>query len=729
MIDFQAESARLLQRAREILPQILPGGRWRGHEWVCGSIQGGPGNSLSVNSLTGAWADFAAGEDMRGRDLISLIATVKGVTNVAAAVMYGADDRPKNGNGHHAAEPPEIHFQTPPHTVFRPDMFKHSRHGTPSAHWVYRERDGTAIFIVARYDGEAGKQIVPWIWDGLHWLPKAPPKPRPLYGLPSLKHVGRALIVEGEKACDAAAFYFPSRPCLTWMGGAQALKHADWQPIAGMEVTLWPDADEPGRGCMARIAERLLTLGCTVAVVDTAELPDKWDLADALAEGWDAARVIAYAKPRTRPVALPAPEVEYLPDPPEALAVKGVERLQRTPEPGTHILEHGAVEGSLTALWQTHFVTKNNGTPVSNAANVATCIQLAKIDVWYDLFCYKIMRGKHEWTDQNTLELLIHIQRDWGLKDVRKSMVEDGIAAYAFAHARNPMVEWLDSLHHDGGSYVESLISKGFGAPNNAYTRAVGRCFMVSIVARALSPGCKVDTMPIFEGRQGAYKSTALKIIGGAYYTEVHESIHSKDFFISIKGKSLGEWSEIQQMRGGEQERYKAVISTASDRFRAPYATNAQDHPRTCVFAGTTNVDDWNNDETGARRFWPVACGKIDLDWIRGNRQQLYAEAVMLYRSGASWWDVPETDANEERVLRRFSDPWDDAVEGFCAGRDWVNLTYILEQILELKPKDQTVGTQRRVGAILRALGFEKRSKRVGDVIEKRWERVKKGAP
>ena len=169
---------------------------------------------------------------------------------------------------------------------------------TAGAEHVWRYSD---TFYVCRFPE---KRIRPLHYDGTAWRWKAPPSPRPLYWA-RRRAAATVLITEGEKAADAAAALFPDNAIATWPSGCKAIDKADWQPLRGRSVILWPDADDVGREAMAKLAARLLALDCTVQIVNLPPaVTDGWDLADALAEGWTPGR-----------------------------AAKAVERLARTIEP------------------------------------------------------------------------------------------------------------------------------------------------------------------------------------------------------------------------------------------------------------------------------------------------------------------------------------------------------------------------------------------------------------
>lgn len=161
----------------------------------------------------------------------------------------------------------------------------------------------TDDFIVCRFPG---KKIRPLTWTGSTWAWKSPAKPRPLYwarrvpGWP-------VLIAEGEKAADAAAKLFPEHSVCTWPGGTSNVQHANWKPLEGAAVTIWPDADAVGKKAAAQLAGILLSLRCSVVVVDPpGHVSQGWDLADGLAEKWTPA--IAAESAAKRGKAVEAPE-------------------------------------------------------------------------------------------------------------------------------------------------------------------------------------------------------------------------------------------------------------------------------------------------------------------------------------------------------------------------------------------------------------------------------------
>lgn len=737
-IDFKSLGADLLARSREVLPEWFPEGRFQGVEFVIGDLDGTAGRSLSVNTATGQWADFAA--DTRGADLISLYAASRGISMGAAAKTLGAT--PGNGNGsapRPVAKPSPL--GPPPINAPKPGC-THPQHGPPSATWAYPDANGHILCYVARYDTPGGKQYCPWSWnlERKRWVMQAYPAPRPLYGLQILAQspAKPVLVVEGEKAADAArAMAGHIYAVVTWQGGTNALKHADWSAIQGRKVLLWPDADteavypklhptmagktktyleQPGPAAMHALAAILHPHNLEVKVIDVQGRDKGWDADDARQEGMTYDQMVAWAKPLAR---LYAPTDKPAPPP---------------------VVDASPHEVLLIDLWvKAGLAMSTNGSPIANLDNCVRIVEKEKSlqgRIWWDAFRQRLMTTwgnatgapPREWGDVDDIRLNLYVQRDYGIGKIPAGPVHDAAVIVGHRAQRNELVEWIHGLKWDAKPRLAQLLPLGFGTAVDPYHVAVGQAWLIGMVARALRPGCKLDTMPVLEGQQGAGKSTALQIIGGRWFTECHESVNSKDFYIAITGNWLIEIAEMHSFGRSEIERVKGIITNNVDRYRSPWGRNAEDHPRMSCFAGTTNRDDWNQDDTGARRFWPVKCGRIDLAWLETNREQLFAEAVSWFKAGATWWEVPDDAAKAHQEARRRGDTWEDVIRRWIDTQvegsflmDYVTTEQVLNEALKLLPADQDRNSQLRVAACMRLIGWYSTVKRVKKRPTKVW--------
>lgn len=353
---------------------------------------------------------------------------------------------------------------------------------------------------------------------------------------------------------------------------------------------------------------------------------------------------------------------------------------------------------------------------------------------WFDEFLGRVLttwdspNEPREWSDSDDVRLALWMQRTISIGKMAVGTARDAVTAAAMQNRRNECTEWLRAQRWDGVRRLHQFIAIGFGAEQNAYTEAVGRCWLVSMVARALNPGCKVDTMPVFEGAQGARKSSGLEaLVGKRWFAEAAESVMSKDFFQTLQGKLLVEIAEMDTFSRAEVAAVKRVITCKVDRYRAPYGRRAEDHPRMCVFAGTTNEDEYLRDATGARRFWPVRCGDVDTEWLTKWRGQLFAEAVVLYDASAPWWDVPVDDARREQEQRRVSDEWESLFEQWLIGRYEVTIGDVLGDCLKIDADAWDKATQMRASAVLKALNWNRVTARRGDKVLKVWRHPKGG--
>ncbi len=310
-LDFVAIHNAALHRIQELLPSWLPGGRFNGAEYQCGDATGGPGHSFSVNLAEGNWYEFAGGSG--GADMVSLYAHLHGLPQGQAAKALAKELGVDAGNGNGSRPEPtpirQINDWTPIIPVpanAPPPTTRHFRNGEASATWTYRDSGGRVLGMVCRFDHPGGgKDIIPLTFCAgpggkRAWRFKSFPAPRPLYGLHQLALAPEnapVLIVEGEKACDAAQrITGASITCMTWPGGSKAVAKADWSALVGRRVAIWPDADEPGRQAAEKISELLTASGAaSVEIVNPPRnAPKGWDLADAEADGWSQEQIFAH---------------------------------------------------------------------------------------------------------------------------------------------------------------------------------------------------------------------------------------------------------------------------------------------------------------------------------------------------------------------------------------------------------------------------------------------------
>jgi putative DNA primase/helicase len=251
--------------------------------------------------------------------------------------------------------------------------------------------------------------------------------------------------------------------------------------------------------------------------------------------------------------------------------------------------------------------------------------------------------------------------------------------------------------------------------------RAASKNFFIGLIARVFKPGCQLDTMVVFEGAQGIRKTSALRLLGGEWYGQANESVQQKDFLASLAGKWIVEIGELDAFSRAEVTRVKTVISTPVDRYRPSYGRVAADYPRQCVFVGTTNKDDWGNDETGLRRFWPMRCGIINLETLTSSRDQLFAEAVLRYDEGVHWWEMPGASTVGVQATRQGDHVWEALILSDLSDAYECTTLDLLTRVLKFVPREIKRIDELTVGSILRRAGWVKKPARRNGRLAKVW--------
>lgn len=358
--------------------------------------------------------------------------------------------------------------------------------------------------------------------------------------------------------------------------------------------------------------------------------------------------------------------------------------------------------------------------------------------------------GAGDWSEEDSSRTVAWLSTEHWL-DVPTKVVDQAVSVVARRRVVHPVRDYLSSLTWDGTPRLDRMLATYFMAADTEYSRGISSRWMISAVARIFEPGCQADCTLILESRQhGTGKSTGLEELAGkAWFSSTGLHIGDKDSYQNLRRKWIYELGELVGLRGRELHRYKNFLSERVSNYRASYGRRNKDIPRQCIFAGTTNEDEYLDDRTGNRRFWPVKVrGYLDRDAIRRDRDQLWAEAVARYRAGEPWHvDTPRFRklCEEEQAQRVQEDPWEAIVSEWLAA-PWVTrhdpidgkfksvpldlnagitTTDVLIGALKMKPGDVDRADQMRIAEVLRALGWERDPVRTrgNDGRTRRWLR------
>lgn len=362
------------------------------------------------------------------------------------------------------------------------------------------------------------------------------------------------------------------------------------------------------------------------------------------------------------------------------------------------------------------------GKPKATVDNIATVLELDTR--WSNRIRYNQFRDVIEVDgkplgDRFEIQLVRWLDRVYMLGASPK-LVHDGVIGASITSEFHPLQDYLDRVGTtwDGVDRVDGWLSHYLGVDDSPLTRAMGAKFLVSMVARAwaeLPDGVKVDTTLVLIGRQGARKSTALAALAGRdWFSDSPLDLRNpKDAMAQLRGVWLYEFAELDSISPRNVTTVKAFLSAMVDKYRPAYGRNSASHARSVVFCGTTNAESgaFLTDPTGSRRFWPVEIGAIDLEALERDRDQIWGEAVAMYRAGAQWWiegKQAETLADYSERYQQF-DAWGDVIAAWAKGPPRIKEatpSEILSEALDIPTGQQTKGHQMRIASAMATLGW-----------------------
>lgn len=308
-------------------------------------------------------------------------------------------------------------------------------------------------------------------------------------------------------------------------------------------------------------------------------------------------------------------------------------------------------------------------------------------------------------------------------------LLREAVEVIANLQKFNPIKDYLKSLKWDGINRLDSWLVKYAGADDNLYTRSVSQKVPIAMIARIFNPGTKFDTMCILEGAQGLKKSMLWKELAGGYYAAKSLNTQDKDFIVTAMTKWIVEIADMATHKHSDVEHIKAFLSTDEDNLRLPYGHYSRPIPRQFIIVGTKNFDEdrvvgYLSDGTGNRRYWiiPVrgvkgadGLARIDIEGFREVRDQLFAEAMVLYNNGVKVYfdDVATTAlASELQKSRMGRDPWADRITEWALRNDIIKRPVVTSidvycECLGGTAHQCNVIDQKRIAAILRDLHFK----------------------
>ena len=380
------------------------------------------------------------------------------------------------------------------------------------------------------------------------------------------------------------------------------------------------------------------------------------------------------------------------------------------------------------------------GKPRASLANAVIAIKALCIEIKQDLFHHRIV-VKHNGeistvqegilTDDTVGAIRSLINNTYRL-DCGDQYTLAAVKEIARDHSFDPVIDYLAECQGkwDGKKRIDTWVTDYMGVEDTPLHLAIGRLMLMGSVRRARLPGCKFDPICVLEGEEGLNKSTAIKILAGEenFSDQSVLSVSEREAQEQLEGIWLHESADLTGLKKAEVERVKAFASRQYDRARPAYGRVREDRPRRCTQWATTNDDVYLASQTGNRRFWPLPVGRIDVDALRRDRDQLWGEAATLEAAGLSivldpkLWPV----AHEEQEKRRIADTWEDVIENMpvsvtegpygtkevpiihqSEGKELVSSADVLVHVLKVPTGQQHPEHGKRLARVMKRCGWQ----------------------
>lgn len=254
-----------------------------------------------------------------------------------------------------------------------------------------------------------------------------------------------------------------------------------------------------------------------------------------------------------------------------------------------------------------------------------------------------------------------------GFKKMSTAMIRENVLMVCMNNKFDSGIEWGESLKWDGVERCQNLLHKYFGAEDTPYTAAASMYIASAMGGRLMEPGCKADAAIVLVGSQGAGKTVSINALSPMDDTFAEISLHSRDADLSrlLRGKLIGELAELRGLKSKDAEDIKAWMSRTTEEWTPKYMEFTKQFKRRLTFWGSTNDIEFLNDITGNRRWLPVVVNKPDPEAIKNDREQIWAEAIYIFKNFGVLWQAVQELAEDVRKNHFDEDPLVEEVREF----------------------------------------------------------------
>ncbi|MEQ5136694.1 MULTISPECIES: VapE domain-containing protein [Providencia] len=377
---------------------------------------------------------------------------------------------------------------------------------------------------------------------------------------------------------------------------------------------------------------------------------------------------------------------------------------------------------------------------IDNASKAVMHPDFIDIEIRFDAFRDQIMFspiGSNEWksfSDADYSRLRIVMEKR-GFKAVGRELVRDVVLLAAEENQYDSAIEWLTSLEWDGAKRVDRFCHTHFGTEDSAYTRAVSLYMWTAMAGRVLAPGIKADMVPILVGAQGCGKSSGVAALSPdpASFVEISFAEKDDDLARKMRGRIVVEIGELRGLSTKDLESIKAFVTRTHENWIPKFKEFATQFPRRSLIIGTTNEDEFLADRTGNRRWLPIEVVKVNVDKIKCDALQLWAEAREIFKADGIQYRTAEYLATQIHDKHTIKDAWLEIIERWLdepdvmtgekpRARRFLRSGEILQEALNIDPKNISRREQMRIGNVLQSCGYKSVQRRVDGKVARIYE-------